>query len=269
MSIRPAIKGDDGQTDKRILPFFSVSVILKKISDKKKYKNLSLLNPQKRLIYKIIKLNKKLEKLVESIKKYNLNLNSFKGSKLDFILFLRNNLYFNLKIRFSNILYKIDLIKTVYNRNINNINTDNINNNNINTDNYISKINNNINNNKNSINNNNFKFSTLEILEKIIAEAEIKKKAKKNLKKINIKKHRKIYINNIKINKNTDVAFKKVAILINMIREAFPNINYKQSLSLIRRASQTHLQKTKKNSLLPKANKIRFISKGRLQLPLD
>ena len=54
-----------------------------------------------------------------------------------------------------------------------------------------------------------------------------------------------------------------------MIREAFPNINYKQSLSLIRRASQTHLQKTKKNSLLPKANKIRFISKGRLQLPLD
>ena len=74
MSIRPAIKGDDGQTDKRILPFFSVSVILKKISDKKKYKNLSLLNPQKRLIYKIIKLNKKLEKLVKSIKKYNLKI---------------------------------------------------------------------------------------------------------------------------------------------------------------------------------------------------
>src|ERR1700754_1394534 len=95
LSIRPAVKGDDGQIDKRILPFFSVAVILKKISDKKKYKNLNLLNPQKKLIYKIIKLNKKLEKLVESIKKYNLNLNSFKGSKLDFILFLRNNLYFN------------------------------------------------------------------------------------------------------------------------------------------------------------------------------
>ena len=78
LSIRPAVKGDDGQIDKRILPFFSVSVILKKISDKKKYKNLNLLNPQKKLIYKIIKLNKKLEKLVESIKKYNFNLNSFK-----------------------------------------------------------------------------------------------------------------------------------------------------------------------------------------------
>ena len=41
MSIRPAVKGDEGQSfaEKRILPFFSVPVILKKISDKKKYKN--------------------------------------------------------------------------------------------------------------------------------------------------------------------------------------------------------------------------------------
>ena len=52
-SIRAAVKGDDGQIDKRILPFFSVPVILKNISDKKKYKNLNLLNPQNKLIYKI------------------------------------------------------------------------------------------------------------------------------------------------------------------------------------------------------------------------
>jgi hypothetical protein len=124
MSIRPAVKGDDGQIEKSILPFFSVPIILKKISDKKKYKNFSSIIPQKKLIYKVIRLNKKLEKLVKSINKYNLNLNSFKGSKLEFILFLRNNLYFNLKIRFSNILYKIDLIKATYNSiiNINNKN---------------------------------------------------------------------------------------------------------------------------------------------------
>ena len=54
LSIRPAVKGDDGQIDKRILPFFSIAVILKKISDKKKYKNLNLVNPQKKLIYNIL-----------------------------------------------------------------------------------------------------------------------------------------------------------------------------------------------------------------------
>jgi hypothetical protein len=150
LSIRPAIKGDYGQIDKRILPFFSVSVILKNISDKKKYKNLNFLNHQKKLIYKIIKINKKLEKLVESIKKYNLNLNSFKGSKLDFILFLRNNLYFNLKICFSNILYKIDLIKAVYNSTINN---------------------------NNSINNNNFfNLSKIERLKILLKKVDINKK---------------------------------------------------------------------------------------------
>jgi hypothetical protein len=127
MSFRPAVKGDDGQIEKKILPFFSVHVILKKISDKKKYKNFSSLIPQKKLIYKVIRLNKKLEKFVKSINKYNLNLNSFKGSKLDFVLFLRNNLYFNLKIRFSNILYKIDLIKATYNNIINFNKNNNIN----------------------------------------------------------------------------------------------------------------------------------------------
>nr|UEX92831.1 hypothetical protein [Marasmius tenuissimus] len=148
MSIRPAVKGDDGQSfaEKRILPFFSVPVILKKISDKKKYKNFNLLNPQKKLIYKIIRLNKRLEKLVKSINKYNLNLNSFKGSKLDFILFLRNNLYFNLKIRFSNIFYKIDLIKATYNSIINNSNSSN--------------------------SNNSIKLSPLEMLDKLIASSD-------------------------------------------------------------------------------------------------
>ena len=204
LSIRPAIKGDDGQIDKRILPFFSVAVILKKISDKKKYKNLSLLNPQKKLIYKIIKLNKKLEKLVESIKKYNLNLNSFKGSKLDFILFLRNNLYFNLKIRFSNILYKINLIKAVYNSSINNNNS--INNNSIN-------------------NNNSIKLSPLEKLEKLIAEAGKQKKNKKNFKN----KYRKVYKNFIKINKNTDE--NDFAKNLNSLKKVFLNMKNKQLIS--------------------------------------
>ena len=75
MSIRSAIKGDDGQIEKRILPLFSVPVILKKISDKKKYKNFSSIIPQKKLMYKVVILNKKLNKLVNSIHKYNLNLN--------------------------------------------------------------------------------------------------------------------------------------------------------------------------------------------------
>lgn len=125
MSIRPAIKGDDGQIEKRILPLFSVPVILKKISDKKKYKNFSSIIPQKKLMYKVVILNKKLNKLVNSIHKYNLNLNSFKGNKLDFILFLRDNLYFNLKIRLSNISYKINLIKVIYSTFINNKNKKN------------------------------------------------------------------------------------------------------------------------------------------------
>jgi len=164
MSIRPAVKGDEGQSfaEKRILPFFSVPVILKKISDKKKYKNLNLLNPQKKLIYKIIRLNKRLEKLVKSINKYNLNLNSFKGSKLDFILFLRNNLYFNLKIRFSNIFYKIDLIKATYN---------------------IINDNNSKNNNKNSNISN--KLSPLEMLDKLIASSDKASNNKKSTNKIN------------------------------------------------------------------------------------
>lgn len=162
MSIRPAVKGDEGQSfaDKRILPFFSVPVILKKISDKKKYKNFNLLNPQKKLIYKIIRLNKRLEKLVKSINKYNFNLNSFKGSKLDFILFLRNNLYLNLKIRFSNIFYKIDLIKATYNI-----------------------INDNSNNSNNSNKSN--KLSPLEMLDKLIASSDKASNTKKSTNKIN------------------------------------------------------------------------------------
>ena len=60
--------------DKKILPFFSNPIVLKRISDQKKNKNLNLLNPQKKLIYKIIKLNENLVKISTSIEKYNLNL---------------------------------------------------------------------------------------------------------------------------------------------------------------------------------------------------
>jgi len=120
MSIRPAVKGYEGVIEKRILPFFSVPVMLKKVSDKKKNKNYNSIIPQKKLFYKVEIMNKKLNKLVNSIHKYNLNLNSFKGNKLDFILFLRENLYFNLKIRLSNISYKINLIKLIYSTLINN-----------------------------------------------------------------------------------------------------------------------------------------------------
>nr|UEX92854.1 hypothetical protein [Marasmius tenuissimus] len=177
MSIRPAVKGDDGQSfaEKRILPFFSVPVILKKISDKKKYKNFNLLNPQKKLIYKIIRLNKRLEKLVKSINKYNLNLNSFKGSKLDFILFLRNNLYFNLKIRFSNIFYKIDLIKATYNSIINS-------------------------NSSNSNSNNSIKLSPLEMLDKLIASSD--KTSNSKTKKSSTKNNKKAVTVSSNINKN-------------------------------------------------------------------
>jgi hypothetical protein len=46
--------------DKKILPFFSSPIILKRISDQQKNKDSNVLNPQKKLIYKIIKLNEKL-----------------------------------------------------------------------------------------------------------------------------------------------------------------------------------------------------------------
>jgi hypothetical protein len=101
--------------DKKILPFFSNPILLKKIEDKKKNKDLNQINPQKKLIYNIIKLNEKLVKFTTSIKNYNLNIDSFylteTGNKLaetEFILFIRNNLYYNLKYRLSNILYKLE-----------------------------------------------------------------------------------------------------------------------------------------------------------------
>jgi hypothetical protein len=98
------------EIDKKILPFFSSPIILKRISDQKKNIDLNKLNPQKKLIYKIIKLNEKLVKFSTSIKQYNLNLDSFflpsslnekvvGGNKSEFILFVRNNLYYNLKYR--------------------------------------------------------------------------------------------------------------------------------------------------------------------------
>ena len=125
--------------DKKILPFFSNPIILKRISDQKKNKNLNLLNPQKKLIYKIIKLNENLTKFSLSIKNYNLNLDSFflsnqealsqkldvnVGNKSEFILFIRNNLYYNLKSRLSNILYKVERFTSVlkFNSLIHNIN---------------------------------------------------------------------------------------------------------------------------------------------------
>jgi hypothetical protein len=94
--------------NKNILPLFSIPVILKKISDKKENNYLKLLNPQTKLVYKIIKLDTKLLEFITNIKEYSFNLNSFKGNNLDFILFNKNNFYYNLKYRLSNILYKIE-----------------------------------------------------------------------------------------------------------------------------------------------------------------
>ena len=144
------------EIDKKILPFFSSPIILKRISDQKKNIDLNKLNPQKKLIYKIIKLNEKLVKFSTSIKQYNLNLDSFflpafKGNEgkksignatashlpvkplgqsveginnSEFILFVRNNLYYNLKFRWSNILYKIEKLIPVlkFHSLLNNIN---------------------------------------------------------------------------------------------------------------------------------------------------
>jgi hypothetical protein len=106
--------GVQSSINKNILPFFSTPIILKKISDQKNNKNLNQLNPQKKLVYKIIKLNTKLVEFTTNIKKYNFNLNSFKGNNLDFILFIKNNLYYNLKYRLSNILYKIEKFVPVF-----------------------------------------------------------------------------------------------------------------------------------------------------------
>jgi hypothetical protein len=101
--------------DKKILPFFSNPIIFKKIEDQKKNKDLNQINPQKKLIFNIIKLNEKLVKFTTSIKNYNLNIDSFylteAGNKLaetELLLFIRNNLYYNLKYRLSNILYKFE-----------------------------------------------------------------------------------------------------------------------------------------------------------------
>ena len=114
---QPNVK-DEGDAsisiNKNILPYFSIPVILKKISDQKKNENLNLLNPQTKLVYKIIKLNTKLVEFTTNIKKYNFNLNSFKGNNLDFILFIKNNLYYNLKYRLSNISYKIEKFVPVF-----------------------------------------------------------------------------------------------------------------------------------------------------------
>ena len=75
---QPNVK-DEGDAsisiNKNILPYFSIPVILKKISDQKKNENLNLLNPQTKLVYKIIKLNTKLVEFTTNIKKYNFNLN--------------------------------------------------------------------------------------------------------------------------------------------------------------------------------------------------
>lgn len=65
------------EINKKILPFFSNPIILKRINDQKKNKDLNSLNPQKKLIYKIIKLNENLVKFTTSIKNYNLNLDLF------------------------------------------------------------------------------------------------------------------------------------------------------------------------------------------------
>jgi hypothetical protein len=115
--VSPGHSGDSADTisiNKNILPYFSIPVILKKISDQKKNENLNLLNPQKKLVYKIIKSNTKLVEFTTNIKKYNFNLNSFKGNNLDFILFIKNNLYYNLKYRLSNISYKIEKFVPVF-----------------------------------------------------------------------------------------------------------------------------------------------------------
>ncbi len=112
--------------NEKILPFFSSPVILKKILDQEKNIDNNLLNPEKKLIYKIIKLNENLVKSTTSIKKYNLKLDSWLsvGNKSEFILFMRNNLYYNLKFRLSNILYKIEKFTPVlkFNSLLNNIN---------------------------------------------------------------------------------------------------------------------------------------------------
>lgn len=106
------------EINKKMLPFFSNPIILKRINDQKKNKDLNSLNPQKKLIYKIIKLNENLVKFTTSIKNYNLNLDLFflsniASNKTEFILFTRNNFFYSIKYRLSNIMYKIEKLLPV------------------------------------------------------------------------------------------------------------------------------------------------------------
>ena len=65
----------DINIDKRILPLFSTPVILKQISDKKRNKyNFNLLNPQKKLTYKVISLKEILSIFLKGLNLYNFNL---------------------------------------------------------------------------------------------------------------------------------------------------------------------------------------------------
>ena len=82
------------QIDKRMLPLFSTPIQLKKLNDQKLNKyNLDILNPQKKLTYKIISLKEILDIFLKGINLYNLNLNKYLLSKnnLDLILDLNTN----------------------------------------------------------------------------------------------------------------------------------------------------------------------------------
>jgi len=80
--------------DKRMLPLFSTPVQLKKLNDQKinKY-NFDILNPQKKLTYKVISLKEILELFLKGINLYNLNLNKYllSKNKLNLILALNTN----------------------------------------------------------------------------------------------------------------------------------------------------------------------------------
>uniref|UniRef100_UPI00315C73BC ribosomal protein S3 n=1 Tax=Leucopaxillus giganteus TaxID=1167592 RepID=UPI00315C73BC len=103
--------------DKRILPLFSSSIMVKNRSEMKRSKyNLNNLNPQKKLTYDIITLDQILEVILKGMNLYNFNLNNFilKQKKLALISKFKKNESYNLNLQISKFIYLIDKILPIF-----------------------------------------------------------------------------------------------------------------------------------------------------------
>jgi len=102
--------------DKKILPLFSVPVLLKNLNIKKRNK-YNIINPDHKLIYKIISFKEIIEIFLKGLNLYNYHLNEYlkKHNKLYLILELKNAEYYKFNIRISNYFYIINRFMPVFN----------------------------------------------------------------------------------------------------------------------------------------------------------